>query len=148
MSGILLYGVPQRITELKAVDDGAWEVSGFPSTFGTKDLGNDVIHRGAFAHSLAAGQPVRFLYAHDPSQVLGTTLAGFLASSVLLHVHAQALGLTFGPIDTIFTGGAALALIGALYALRRLGFSDPAPVREEAPEPVQAEPLAKAAPTE
>ena len=64
-------------------------------------------------------------------QVLGTTLAGFLASTVLLHFHTQAFGLTFGPIDTIFTGSAALAMIGALYALLRLGWSDPAPVREE-----------------
>lgn len=64
-------------------------------------------------------------------QVLGTTLAGFLASTVLLHFHTQALGLTFGPIDTIFTGSAALVMIGALYALLRLGWSDPAPVREE-----------------
>jgi hypothetical protein len=78
-------------------------------------------------------------------QVLGTTLAGFLASSVLLHLHAQALGQTFGPIDTILTGGAALALIGALYALLRLGWSDPAPVREEAPVRQAAEPLTEAA---
>jgi hypothetical protein len=81
-------------------------------------------------------------------QVLGTTLAGFLASSVLLHFHAQALGQTLGPIDTIFTGSAVLVLIGAIYALLRLGFSDPAPVHEEAPEPLQAEPLAEAALTD
>jgi HK97 family phage prohead protease len=72
VSGIT-YGAPQRIAEVKAAGDG-WEVSGFPSTFGQRDLGNDVVHKGAFARSLAAGQPVRFLYAHDASQVLGTTL--------------------------------------------------------------------------
>ena len=73
MSGIA-YGAPQRITEVKAASDGAWEVSGFPSTFGTVDYAKDVVHRGAFEKTLSAGQPVRFLYAHDPAQVLGTTL--------------------------------------------------------------------------
>ncbi len=66
-------------------------------------------------------------------QVLGTTLAGFLASNVLLHFHAQALGQTFGPIDTIFTGSAALVVIGAIYAMLRLGFTDPPTVSEETP---------------
>jgi MFS family permease len=60
-------------------------------------------------------------------QVLGTIFAGFLASNILLGFHAQALGMTFGPIDTIFTGSAALALIGAIYAALRLGLTDPAP---------------------
>jgi MFS family permease len=72
-------------------------------------------------------------------QVLGTALVGFLASSVLLHFHAQALGMTFGPIDTIFTGGAVLALLGAVYALLRLGFTDPPPIAEDAPTPAAAE---------
>jgi MFS family permease len=79
-------------------------------------------------------------------QVLGTTLAGFLASNVLLGFHAQALGLTFGPIDTIFTGGAALALVGAFYALLRLGFTDPPAVVEEASDSTTAAPLAETAP--
>jgi MFS family permease len=72
-------------------------------------------------------------------QVLGTALVGFLASSVLLHFHAQALGMTFGPIDTIFTGGAVLALLGAVYALLRLGFTDPPPIAEDAPTLAAAE---------
>jgi HK97 family phage prohead protease len=70
LSGDLAYGSPLRITEVKAAGD-AWEVSGYASTFGNVDLGGDVIHRGAFADTLAAGK-VRFLYAHDPGQVLGT----------------------------------------------------------------------------
>lgn len=66
-------------------------------------------------------------------QVVGTVLAGYLASNVLLHLHAHLLGMTFGPIDTIFTGGAVVALIGGIYALLRLGFTDPQPAIEEAP---------------
>lgn len=81
-------------------------------------------------------------------QVLGTTCAGFLASNILLGFHAQALGLTFGPIDTIFTGGAALALIGAIYALLRLGFTDPTPVAEDVPVLATAESLAASAASE
>jgi MFS family permease len=71
-------------------------------------------------------------------QVLGATLVGFLASNGLLHFHAQALGMKFGPIDTIFSSGAILVLLGALYALLRLGLSDPAPNTEEAPSPATA----------
>jgi hypothetical protein len=33
--------------------------------------------------------------------------------------------MTFGPIDTIFTVGAVIILIGGVYALFRLGFTDP-----------------------
>lgn len=75
MSGDIRYGAPLRIHEVKASGDGAWEVSGHASTFGNVDLGNDVIHKGAFTESLSAGGPVRFLYSHDPSQVLGTALS-------------------------------------------------------------------------
>lgn len=75
MSGDLAFGVPLRIQEVKAASDGAWEVSGYASTFGNVDLGGDVIHRGAFSASLKSGQPVRFLYSHNPADVLGTTLS-------------------------------------------------------------------------
>ncbi|HLW00709.1 MAG TPA: MFS transporter [Ktedonobacterales bacterium] len=78
-------------------------------------------------------------------QVLGTTFAGFLASNILSDFHAQALGMTFGPIDTIFTGSAMLAVIGAIYALLRLGFTDPPAVSEEVPETTTAEPLVESA---
>lgn len=66
------YGVPQRIREVKAAED-AWEVSGYASTW-TRDLGDDVVHPGAFAKSLESGARVRFLYAHDAAQVLGRPL--------------------------------------------------------------------------
>jgi HK97 family phage prohead protease len=69
---VLAYGAPQRIAELKASDDG-WEVAGYASTW-DRDLGNDVVHRGAFSVTLGSGSRVRFLYAHDASQVLGRAL--------------------------------------------------------------------------
>jgi len=72
MSGTLTYGVPQRIAEVKAADDG-WEVAGYASTW-DRDLGNDVVHPGAFKATLDAGGRVRFLFAHDASQVLGRPL--------------------------------------------------------------------------
>jgi uncharacterized protein len=72
VSGALAYGAPQRITEVKAADDG-WEVAGYASTW-DRDLGDDVVHPGAFKASLEGGGKVRFLYAHDAAQVLGRPL--------------------------------------------------------------------------
>lgn len=73
-TGALTYGAPLRIEEVKAAGD-AWEVSGYVSTFGNVDLGGDVIHKGAFADTLKSGAKVRFLYAHDARQVLGTAVS-------------------------------------------------------------------------
>ena len=72
MAGTLAYGAPQRITEVKAADDG-WEVAGYASTW-DRDLGDDVVHPGAFKASLESGAKVRFLYAHDAAQPLGRPL--------------------------------------------------------------------------
>jgi len=72
VSGALAYGAPQRITEVKAADDG-WEVAGYASTW-DRDLGDDVVHPGAFKASLESGAKVRFLYAHDAAQPLGRPL--------------------------------------------------------------------------
>jgi len=72
VSGALTYGSPQRITEVKAADDG-WEVAGYASTW-DRDLGDDVVHPGAFKASLESGAKVRFLYAHDAAQPLGRPL--------------------------------------------------------------------------
>jgi HK97 family phage prohead protease len=69
----LAYGAPLRIGELKDADDG-WEVAGYASTW-ARDLGNDVVQPGAFKSTLESGARVRFLYAHDASQVLGRPLA-------------------------------------------------------------------------
>src|SRR5262245_34466214 len=68
----IVYGSPQRIAEVKAADDG-WEVAGYASTW-DRDLGDDVVHPGAFRQSLESGAKVRFLFAHDAAQVLGRPL--------------------------------------------------------------------------
>jgi hypothetical protein len=72
VSGALTYGAPQRITEVKAADDG-WEVAGYASTW-SRDLGDDIVHPGAFKATLEGGGKVRFLFAHDAAQVLGRPL--------------------------------------------------------------------------
>jgi len=68
------YGLPQQITEVKAAGDGDWEVSGYPSVWDVVDLGNDVVHKGAFTKTLHDGGRVRFLYGHDQRSVLGSPL--------------------------------------------------------------------------
>ena len=64
-------------------------------------------------------------------RLVGAILAGFLASSVLSGLHAQLLGQTFGPVDTIFMASALLCLIAGLYTawkLRAVPTAAPAPV--------------------
>jgi MFS family permease len=51
------------------------------------------------------------------ASLISVALAGFLASNLLLGFHATALGLTFGPIDTIFSTSAILIILGGIYAL-------------------------------
>ncbi len=63
------YGVPLQI-ETKRLDGDEWLVEGYASTY-DRDLGDDVVVPGAFTKSLGGGRPVRFLFSHDPSQVLG-----------------------------------------------------------------------------
>jgi HK97 family phage prohead protease len=70
VSGDIRYGAPFRIQEVKAAGD-AWEVSGYASTWNNVDLGGDVVLKGAFTETLAADQKVRFLYSHNPANVLG-----------------------------------------------------------------------------
>lgn len=77
-------------------------------------------------------------------QVLGTILAGYLSSNILLNLHVQTLGMTFGPTDTIFTAGAVLILLGAAYAMLRLGFTDPQSCEEKTPIAASSEPVALA----
>ena len=68
-------------------------------------------------------------------QMLGTILSGYLASNVLANFHATFLGMQFGQIDTIFTGGAVIAILGTFYSLARIGFRDPAPYDQSSPTP-------------
>jgi HK97 family phage prohead protease len=68
------YSLPLPIGEVKAVDDGSWEVAGYASVWDVVDLGNDVVHKGAFLDSLGNGRKVRFLYGHDHRSVLGAPI--------------------------------------------------------------------------
>src|SRR5437763_8977434 len=47
--------------------------------------------------------------------LLSVALAGSLVSTVLHGFHASLLGLSFGPVDTVFTGLGLLAVIGGIY---------------------------------
>ena len=51
-------------------------IAGHASLFALADLSGDVVHRGAFARSLAAGGTVPMLFQHDPVEPVGvwTTL--------------------------------------------------------------------------
>lgn len=48
--------------------------------------------------------------------LVSIVVAGYLVSTVLSGFHAQVLGITFGPVDTVFTGMGLLAVGGGLYA--------------------------------
>ncbi len=54
------------------------------------------------------------------ASLVSALLAGYLASVLLAKVHWQVLGITFGPIDTIFTAVGVLFLLSAFYAYRSL----------------------------
>jgi MFS family permease len=51
------------------------------------------------------------------ASVIGIGLAGLLAGTVLHGFHAQLLGMTFGPTDSIFTAAGVLGLIAGVYAM-------------------------------
>jgi MFS family permease len=55
------------------------------------------------------------------AQLIGTIVTGFLAGQVLVDFHLELHGLAFGPFDTIIGGGGVIVVLGALYALLRLG---------------------------
>jgi HK97 family phage prohead protease len=71
------FGIPFEIkaipTEFK-VDAENRIVKGYASTFGNVDLGNDVVHAGAFQKTIEERQPqnlVKFLWQHDRKMPLG-----------------------------------------------------------------------------
>jgi MFS family permease len=51
------------------------------------------------------------------AQLASIATAGYLAGVVLAGLHGTLLGITYGPIDTIFTGAGVLAVCGGLYAM-------------------------------
>jgi MFS family permease len=48
--------------------------------------------------------------------LLSVVLAGYLVSTVLHGFHASLLGISFRPVDTVFSGMGLLAVIGGIYA--------------------------------
>ena len=52
--------------------------------------------------------------------MLSIAVAGYLYSTVLQSFHATLVGITFGPIDTIFTVTGILVVVGGLYAMVNL----------------------------
>jgi MFS family permease len=70
--------------------------------------------------------------------VLGTVLVGFLVSSVLIGLHFTALGMSFGPVDTLFLASGVFAVLSGVYAM--FNVFDPLPTsRESATESTPAE---------
>lgn len=59
-----------RLGEGVRVVDGT-RIEGYASLFGKVDQGGDVVERGAYAASLAAGRGVKMLWQHDPAQPIG-----------------------------------------------------------------------------
>jgi len=54
---------------------GGVRFAGYAAIFDRVDRGGDVVRRGAFAASLAAGGAVPLLWQHDPARVIGTVEA-------------------------------------------------------------------------
>jgi len=81
----------------------------------------------------------------NPSPTLASmvsiALAGYLASTVLRGWHANILGITFGPIDTILSGAGILLVLAGLYLLKNLHEEPP-----EAPFQPQSGPAAEEIP--
>lgn len=111
--------------QLTSLDTEGRTLEGYASTFGNLDLGDDIIHPGAFAKTLAErGGKVRFLWQHDPSEPLGKPI----------ELHEDARGLFFkAVISDTARGRDALALLrdGAIEGLsigyehqRRHGFRE------------------------
>lgn len=67
----MAFGLPVPIQEFKAAGDH-WTVEGYVSTYGNRDLGDDVVMPGAFDRWLASGKKTRFLFSHRPDKIVGT----------------------------------------------------------------------------
>ncbi|HEY7092959.1 MAG TPA: MFS transporter, partial [Ktedonobacterales bacterium] len=58
--------------------------------------------------------------AINVASLAGMALSGYLASVTLVDFRQEALGFTFGPVDTIFMAGGLIALLGGVYCALRL----------------------------
>lgn len=89
--------------------EGGTEISGYASLFGSVDQGGDVVAKGAYGASLAAGgaagRRVKMLWQHDPAQPIG----------VWDEVREDARGLWVKGriLDSVAKGREAAALIAA-----------------------------------
>lgn len=63
--------MPCEFKEIDQDDDGSFE--GYASVFNNKDLGNDVIRRGAFLESISERSPkgIKLLYQHKSDEPIG-----------------------------------------------------------------------------
>jgi hypothetical protein len=50
------------------------------------------------------------------ASLLSISISSFFASTVLHHFHETIFGISFGPIDTIFTCVGIFALLGGWYS--------------------------------
>jgi hypothetical protein len=100
---------------------------------------------GAIAPLVLGATPMemlgRVVSVITPLQQLATVssvaIAGFLASTVLRHLHVSFAGMTFGPYDTLFSIAGLLFIAGGLAAiplLRPANDPDPAPDPPGQPE--------------
>jgi MFS family permease len=65
--------------------------------------------------------------------LVSVVLAGYLVSAVLRGFHANVLGISFDPVDTVFTGMGLLAVAGGIYA--RISLREIAQTMPSSPEP-------------
>ena len=63
--------IPCEFKQLDTEEDGAFE--GYASIFNNKDLGNDVIRKGAFENTLKGKKPkqIKLLYQHKTDEPIG-----------------------------------------------------------------------------
>jgi MFS family permease len=54
------------------------------------------------------------------ASLISIAAAGYLASTLLRGLHAQALGMTFGAVDTIFAAAGVLGVVCGLYCMLNL----------------------------
>ncbi|HLX59120.1 MAG TPA: MFS transporter [Ktedonobacteraceae bacterium] len=74
--------------------------------------------------------------------LVSVALAGYLVSTVLRGFHASVLGISFGPVDSVFTGLGLLAVIGGIYtrvSLRGMIARPMPPSDEPSPDSTEAD---------
>lgn len=113
--------VPFELIELKDTRD-SWTFSGYASTFGSVDLGGDVVLPGAFIESLKVRPRPRLLWGHDSDEPIGIPLSlsederGLLgewklsktnrgqdAYTLLKDGAIDSLSIGYVPVDSEFT---------------------------------------------